>query len=95
MSSLKTSWVFVFSFSNELSEQDYLQELKGEMVALMDCRDVFREKVPETLRINYVYNDISPEDALKYVHRLSTRPDGVPHLAVKIYNVTGDHYVPS
>lgn len=89
----KLSWVFSFSFSDEAFEQDYLQALKDEMTNLMDHRSVFREEVPATLRVNYVYNGISPEDALKYMYRLSNRTETDPYFAVKIYQIIGNPYV--
>lgn len=91
----KLSWRFVFSFSDGAFEQDYLQALKDEMTSLMDHRSVFKEQVPETLRVNYIYNGISPEDALKYMYRLSNRTETDPYFAVKIYPIIGSPYVQS
>ena len=93
MTNKEISWVFIFSFSNGLSEQEYLCAVKDEMVTLLHHRKVLRAEVPVTLRVNYVYNGISPEDALKYMYRLSTRPDDAPLLPVKIYNINGSPYV--
>lgn len=91
----KTSWSFIFSFSANLSDQEYNQPLLNEMTTIMDTRNVFKEEDTLHSRINYIYNGISPEDALKYIYRVSTRPEGVKHLAVKIYNIKGNPYVQS
>lgn len=91
----KTSWVFIFSFSSQLSDQEYNQPLLNEMNDIMGSPAFLKEEDIAHARINYIYKGVSPKDALKHIYRLSTRPEGVPHLAVKIYNVQGDPYVPS
>lgn len=89
----ETSWVFLFSFSRETFDSDYdFQSLTDKMTNLMEHRSVFREEDPQTLRVNYIYNGISPEDALKYMYRLSTRPKTGLYLAVKIYNIIGSPF---
>lgn len=95
MNDAEMSWTFVFSFSELPPVAEQMEMLKDEMTTIMDHRKVYREPNRNYNKVDYIYQGISPEDALKYMHRLSTRTYAQYSMVVKIYNMYGDTYVPS
>lgn len=87
------SWTFVFTFSEAHPILEQMDQLKDEMTTIMDHRKVYKEHDANYDKIDYIYQGVSPEDALKYIHRLSTRTDVQPSMVVKIYNIYGGPYV--